>query len=108
MGPLCRVDDIPDGGALEVRIEGDPPEFLVVLRQHDRVHAYLNVCPHAGQALNWSPNQFLFTPEGQLVCGVHGATFEVDSGQCVLGPCLGRRLTRFDIEIREAGVWQVL
>jgi nitrite reductase/ring-hydroxylating ferredoxin subunit len=105
VSPFCRVDDIPDGGAIEVRLEGEHPQSLLLLRKDDRVYAYLNICPHAAQALNWGPDRFLFTPEGHLVCGVHGATFEVDTGQCILGPCLGRRLTRFETEVREDQIW---
>lgn len=102
---LCRLEEIPGEGAVEVKMDGERPSFLILMRREDRIFAYLNVCPHAGRPLNWAPDQFLFTPDDQLVCAAHGATFEPDSGICVLGPCLGARLTPFEIEVRDGQVW---
>ena len=41
--------------------------------------------------------------ERQLLCNMHGALFEVDTGYCVDGPCSGDSLTRLPIEIDPAG-----
>lgn len=105
--PLCRVDELEAEGALEVRLVGTPPTFLVVIARAGEVYAYLNVCPHAGRPMNWAPNQFLFTPEGHLVCAAHGATFDVEGGECLLGPCLGASLTRIPVAVEEGTVWAV-
>ena len=101
---LCHVDDIPDNGALERQLPGEPPVSLMLIRRGARVFAYHNVCPHAGRPLNWAPGQFLFTPQGNLVCAAHGATFVVENGLAVGGPCLGATLTPFPIEVRDGEV----
>jgi len=68
-------------------------------------HAIKNVCPHAGRRLDWAPGKFLVTKDGLLVCAVHGATFELESGVCVAGPCRGEVLRAVAIEVRERKVW---
>jgi nitrite reductase/ring-hydroxylating ferredoxin subunit len=84
---LCRVEDIPDGAAVGVRVPSSTGGFdLIVLRQGDRVFAYHNECPHAGRNLDYAPGQFLVS-DARIVCAVHGATFAVESGACVGGPC---------------------
>jgi len=84
---LCRLDDIPDGDAIAARVETSTGGFgLVVLRQAMRVFAYHNECPHAARNLDFAPGRFLVR-DGRLTCAVHGATFAVDSGACLGGPC---------------------
>lgn len=85
--PLCRLEDIPDGGAVAVHVDSATGGFeLIVLRQGERVFAYHNECPHAGRRLDYAPGRFLVS-EGRIVCAAHGATFRVDSGACLGGPC---------------------
>jgi nitrite reductase/ring-hydroxylating ferredoxin subunit len=89
---LLAVVDIPDGGAREVEACVDGiEESLILVREGARSAAFLNVCPHAGRRLDWSPGQFLID-QGRLVCAVHGATFERMTGVCVAGPCRGSAL----------------
>lgn len=71
----------------------DEPESLILYRDAaGQVSAWLNVCPHAGRRLDWSPGQFLRSKQGELVCAVHGATFALPGGGCVAGPCRGAAL----------------
>jgi nitrite reductase/ring-hydroxylating ferredoxin subunit len=84
---LCRVDAIPDGGAIGAQVPSSTGGFdLILLRHGDRVFAYHNECPHAGRNLDYAPGQFL-VHDGRIICAVHGATFAVDSGACIGGPC---------------------
>ena len=84
---LCGVGDIPDGGAIGVRVPSSTGGFdLILLRLGERVFAYHNECPHAGRNLDYAPGQFL-VKDARIVCAVHGATFAVDSGACLGGPC---------------------
>lgn len=91
--PLHRWDTLPDGApvAVEAAIDGIP-ESLILLRAGDAVRAWLNVCPHAGRRLDWAPGRFLLSRDGHLVCAAHGASFELDGGVCVAGPCRGDAL----------------
>jgi nitrite reductase/ring-hydroxylating ferredoxin subunit len=104
--PLARLDALPDGGlaAVEAVVEGEA-ESLILQRQGDGVHAWFNVCPHAGRRLDWAPNQFLLSKEGHLVCAVHGATFALPEGACVAGPCRGDHLRAVPVVVRDGAVW---
>jgi nitrite reductase/ring-hydroxylating ferredoxin subunit len=102
---LCRILEIPDGGAREVKTGSENPLSVILIRRQEQVYAYENSCPHALMAFNWEPNQFLFSPAGKLVCPQHGAGFIVETGECVLGPCLGAYLERFKIKLKDGAVW---
>ena len=102
---LLAVADIPDGGAREVEAVVDGvAESVILVRAGPTVCAYLNVCPHAGHRLDWSPGQFLFDKD-RLVCAVHGASFERASGLCVGGPCRGDSLR--PVAVRVVDGWVV-
>lgn len=99
---ICRTADIPDGEAIAVDAAlPDGEENLIVLRFGGTVHAYLNVCPHAGRRLDWAPGKFLLS-KGALVCAAHGASFMAASGACIGGPCRGQGLRRVPVRV-EAG-----
>ena len=98
-------NDLADPGAREFEIsgrDGRVPGFVV--RKNDKVFAYVNICPHAGRFLNWGPDRFLTRDNGLIMCAGHGAVFEIDSGLCVAGACLGARLTSLDVEIIDGRV----
>lgn len=101
---LCRLDAIEDGAAtgVEVMLEG-VMESLIVVRQGQSAHAYLNVCPHAGRRLDWAPDRFLLK-DGILVCAVHGASFKAESGLCVGGPCRGDSLREIPVRVSAEGL----
>ncbi len=96
---LCALSDLAEGSAIECADPREPEgATLVLLRSGDQVHAYLNVCPHAGRPLNWAPGRFLYA-HGQLVCAAHGAAFRPEDGYCIGGPCRGESLRRVAIAI---------
>ena len=103
---LSALNDIADGGFAEVEamIDGDA-ESLVLYRLGDEVRAWLNICPHAGRRLDWAPGQFLKSKDGHLVCAAHGASFELDRGDCVAGPCRGDALRAVQVQVRDGAVW---
>lgn len=103
---LSALNDIAEGGFAEVEatIDGDA-ESLVLYRLGDEVRAWLNVCPHAGRRLDWAPGQFLKSKDGHLVCAAHGASFELDRGDCVAGPCRGDALRAVQVQVRDGAVW---
>ena len=103
---LSALNDIAEGGFAEVEatIDGDA-ESLVLYRLGDEVRAWLNVCPHAGRRLDWAPGQFLKSKDGHLVCAAHGASFELDRGDCIAGPCRGDALRAVQVQVRDGEVW---
>lgn len=90
-------------GEVEALIDG-VVESLVVHRDDSGTRAWLNICPHAGRRLDWSPGRFLLSKEGHLVCAAHGASFALPSGECVAGPCRGQSLTAVAIECDDDGI----
>lgn len=97
--PLCRVGDIPENGATAVDATlRDGADSVILLRREGRVHAYLNVCPHAGRRLDYAPGKFLLRND-TLTCAVHGATFSVADGLCIGGPCRGDSLRGIALRI---------
>lgn len=98
---LCSIDDLPDGTAKGF----GPPEGgftgLFAVRRGDTVSVFINSCPHIGVPLDWAPDRFLTNDGSRIICSTHGAEFEIDSGRCVRGPCLGDRLEAVMIEIKD-------
>lgn len=103
---LIALDAIADGAFAEVEavVDGDA-ESLVLYRDGAQVRAFLNICPHAGRRLDWAPGQFLKSREGHLVCAAHGASFTLDSGDCIAGPCKGDRLRTVPVDVRDGQVY---
>lgn len=101
---LCRVDDVPEGGATSADVESSTGGFSVIVTRVDgALHAFHNECPHAGRRLDWAPGRFLV--EGrQLICAAHGAAFELDTGHCIGGPCRGSGLKTIAITVVDGEV----
>ena len=103
--PLPALDDLPDGGLLEVEAEIDGvAESLILHRKGGSVRAWLNICPHAGRRLDWAPGKFLMSKDGLLVCAAHGASFELGGGACIAGPCRGDSLRAVAVDVVDGAV----
>lgn len=102
---VCRFDELPDPGCREFRIGGgDWPFRGFVVRRGERVFAYENVCAHAGHPLNWKPDSFLTEDSRRIVCASHGAIYQIESGECVGGPCVGKKLRQVEVDVVEGEV----
>lgn len=104
--PLLALEAIEPGGFAEtdVELQGDA-ESVILHRDGEQIRAWLNICPHAGRRLDWAPGKFLKTRDGLLVCAAHGASFELQHGECVAGPCRGQSLRAIAVEVRDGHVW---
>lgn len=102
---LCRVEDIPDGGA--TGFPAAPGGFvgLMAVRQGETVHVYVNACPHIGTPLDWTPNRFLSADGQRIICATHGAEFVIASGECVGGPCRGDSLEAVAFQIEDGTIY---
>jgi nitrite reductase/ring-hydroxylating ferredoxin subunit len=99
---ICESAALVDGGpGVRFRLrEEDRDEKGFAIRHFGIVHAYVNVCPHAGTELDWQPGEFFEESGLYLMCSTHGAMFEPSNGFCVAGPCRGASLQ--PIAIRES------
>lgn len=103
---LCRLDDIdPDLGNLRLLwFDRDGQRRVFLLRRGDALFAYINECPHALSRLDHPPGDFLSLDRQRLECSFHGAQFEIDTGRCISGPCFGRGLTVYHVEVSDGEV----
>jgi len=105
MQTLCALDELQPGAGREASVDGpDGLRHLVLFRAGGRICAYLNACPHQGRDLAFAPNEFLFDPDGRLICPHHGAIFDVVTGACLDGPCTGASLTPLGVLVRDGKV----
>lgn len=95
---LCHIDDIPEGGSRGFTLGGSR---LFAVRKRGKVFLYLNRCPHLGIALDWSTDSFLDNEGLYIRCANHGALFEIDTGTCIMGPCMGDALWTLEYSIRD-------
>jgi len=103
VGPITEIED---PGCREFSIgEGDWPFRGFVVRQGDDVFAYQNFCVHVGHPLNWSPNKFLTKDKSAIICASHGATYEIETGNCYAGPGSGKTLTKVGVSVREGVIY---
>ncbi len=112
---ICAETDIQNrrGRAfslLRVAEDGsEQPWHIFIVRYGKQAFGYINRCPHDGVNLDWETNQFLDESGRVIVCGKHGSKFELATGKCIDGPCLGQSLepialTVIDGEICVTGV----
>lgn len=98
--PLCRLEDIPDGGSKGfVFRDGEMMFAGFILRDGKTVRGYVDQCPHAGWPLAASPDRYL-TKDGKFIfCSGHGALFQKTDGLCVSGPCYSEHLEAWPVEV---------
>lgn len=101
---LCRIDDLPASGARGFDLRGNGRDTLFVLRHGDGLRAYFNLCPHLGSSLPWQKDKYLNAESTRIVCHAHGAQFDIDTGECVLGPALGKRLFPVELSVETDGM----
>lgn len=106
---ICTAADLQDGGDA-VRFEcqgaqGTQPAF--VLRWRGQVYAWRNECRHAPVELDWNPGRFLDDSGLYLVCTMHGALYEPDTGLCVSGPCTGKALYPLTVVERDSAIYLI-
>jgi nitrite reductase/ring-hydroxylating ferredoxin subunit len=102
---LCRLNDIPDGGSRGALPNERGRDGVLLVRQAQRVYAYVNNCPHYDRApLGWKKDAFLSGDGRHIMCAAHGALFEIESGACALGPCLGQGLTPVSVRVEDGVV----
>jgi nitrite reductase/ring-hydroxylating ferredoxin subunit len=103
---LCRRADLADPGTVNVVLgEGVDELDIVIVNSDGNAHAYINCCPHQFIPLETFPNHFLTADKRHLVCSGHGALFELDTGICAGGPCVGQALERLKIAEKDGALY---
>jgi nitrite reductase/ring-hydroxylating ferredoxin subunit len=101
---LCRFDDLADGEARGYSVPGLGRK-VVLVRKGGAIFGYLDSCPHyaGGTPMAWKTDAYLDGEGAHIACHSHGALFDIETGDCVLGPCLGQSLTRVPVSISSNG-----
>jgi nitrite reductase/ring-hydroxylating ferredoxin subunit len=101
---LCRLEEIPDGGAKGFPAAPGAFTGLFAIRRGTKVWVYVNSCPHIGLPLDPAPDRFLDAKRQHIICSAHGARFRVEDGFCLSGPCYGEELERVPARIADGRV----
>ena len=103
---LAQLIDVPIGQWSEHTLQTlNGQTSIMVKRGPTEWVAFINQCPHQGRRMDYAENAFLETPDGQLICPAHGATFAADTGFCTNGPCAGQSLTQLQISFDDKDVF---
>jgi len=81
------------------------PARAFVLRFDSRVVGYLNRCLHVPVEMDWQPGEFLDAEREFILCSIHGAAYQPQTGRCVSGPCGRGALTALQVEERDGQVY---
>ena len=73
MTVACRLDDVPEEGAVRVMLDGKP---ICIARSQGEVFAISDVCSHADVALSEGD-----VIDGHIECWLHGSEFDLRTGK---------------------------
>ncbi|MCX8008586.1 MAG: non-heme iron oxygenase ferredoxin subunit [Patescibacteria group bacterium] len=93
----ASIHDIPDGGMKTVALLG---ETIVLVRIGDHIFALSDMCTHAECSLG---NEG-FLDGNIIVCGCHGAAFDVSSGDALSLPAT-RPLRSYKVKIQDTDIY---
>lgn len=85
--------------------QGDGLLQLFVVHKDGQYQAFINSCPHTGVNLEWNEHQFLDLDNAFIQCATHDALFDIHSGKCVAGPCVGDNLTSVALSIHDGTIF---
>lgn len=69
----------------------------IVAKVGDKYFAYQNLCKHVPVTLDCADGEVTTIDGTQIQCQMHGAIYEMATGECTIGPCVGSRLNRFEL-----------
>ena len=100
---LCASDQLAEKGhaVLFDVLHFREPARAFALRFDGRVVAYINRCAHVPTEMDWQPGEFLDSGREFILCSIHGAAYEPQTGRCAGGPCGRGRLSVIDVEERD-------
>lgn len=104
---LCASEALQEGGVaclFQVQ-EGEQTWPAFALRHDGLPVAYLNRCSHVPTEMDWLPGRFLDQSQRFIICALHGALYEPQTGCCVSGPCWGKKLTSIPVGEQDGSVY---
>jgi nitrite reductase/ring-hydroxylating ferredoxin subunit len=104
---LCASDELAERGkaiTFDVLHYREPARAFA-LRFEGQVVAYLNRCVHVPTEMDWQDGEFLDMDRQLIMCSIHGAVYEPDTGRCAGGPCGRGKLTSLRVQERDGQVY---
>ncbi|MFM8900402.1 MAG: Rieske (2Fe-2S) protein [Burkholderiales bacterium] len=104
---LCASEDLQERGkaiTFDVLHYREPARAFA-LRFEGQVVAYLNRCVHVPTEMDWQDGEFLDMDRQFIMCSIHGAMYEPDTGRCAGGPCGRGKLTALQVQEKEGQVY---
>lgn len=97
---LAAIEDIPNNTARNFVLEMKAGRFHgFVIRRGDRVFGYRDRCPHMGMPLTQELDRYLSSGGELILCSWHGALFDIETGRCIGGPCIGTGLAVWPVAV---------
>jgi nitrite reductase/ring-hydroxylating ferredoxin subunit len=102
---LCNVATLKSQHCLGFDPFATGKDTLFAIYRDNDVFVYQNRCPHEPVPLEYRRHHFMTKDRSQIMCFVHGARFEVDTGNCIHGPCLGEPLQKIAYQIINGAIY---
>ena len=106
---VCREEELQDGVVRTARLgqdaDGLPILALLLRDESGSIVAYRNLCRHLPVPLDGGTGELLSEDGAYLICGTHGATYRIDDGYCVDGPCEGMALQRLYVREEDGNLF---
>lgn len=101
---LCNKSDLPEGESRGFDIDDNGQDSLFIVRVKGKAYGWKNACPHIdGAPMAWRKDAYMNAKKTHIACHAHGALFELETGVCIQGPCLGKRLQAVELIEHENG-----
>ena len=91
---LAKVDDVPEGRALRVKVED---KHIALFKIEGNIYAINAVCPHAGAFLDMG-----YLEDFTIICPLHGWDFDVRNGA---SPSYGVKTKCYEVEVKDGIVY---
>lgn len=76
----------------------------IVVRKNGTCYAFRNECRHLPIALDLAGEDLMDATQSFLQCQSHGASYVIETGVCIEGPCVGMRLERWKVSEADGAV----
>jgi 3-phenylpropionate/trans-cinnamate dioxygenase ferredoxin component len=94
---VCRVEDLSVGTMKKVLVSGKP---IFLVRSSDSIYAVDDLCTHAGCSLSGEG----YLDGMKVVCGCHGASFDIVSGKVLSPPAL-KDLSVYQVTLKDNDIY---
>ncbi|WP_288350198.1 Rieske 2Fe-2S domain-containing protein [uncultured Thalassospira sp.] len=99
---ICKSSEIPEGEMIKKEVSG--LGFYALARHEGQIFVFPDKCPHAEESLTEQG----WLEDGRVICGVHFAEFELETGEVHNRPIGCPNLSFFTCEDRNGDVFALI